>query len=350
VMEKDLLGKIYSVYNVENGVHHDIFELPNGNLLLSSENTKSDTIEDYILEMDRQTGDIVRTFDLKNILDANRPHEINWPANDWLHLNSIDYDPTDSSIIISSRAQSAVIKLSYPSMQIKWILGSHDNWPAKFQPYLLTPVGAGFEWPWSQHHATLLGPDLPGDNIVDIQLFDDGLYRSFDPATMHTPGESYSRIVHYRINEKDMTVEQVWEYGKSRGSEIFSNSMGSVYLMPNGNMLGDWGDIAKDAQGNPETEDHDYPDISARIIEVNPQTNTVEFEAKVVGQPDYRTMRMGFYDSYSDANNYTVTAINDTSANDLLDRSQMAWYSAVQWVNQQILEIKRLGRKVINSL
>ena len=77
--------------------------------------------------------------------------------------------------------------MTYPGMQIKWILGPHDNWSPKFQPYLLTPVGENFEWPWSQHHATLYGPDVPGDNIIDILLFDNGLYRSFDLASAYSP-------------------------------------------------------------------------------------------------------------------------------------------------------------------
>ena len=35
VMEQDLLGKIYAVYNLADGIRHDIYELPNGNLLIT---------------------------------------------------------------------------------------------------------------------------------------------------------------------------------------------------------------------------------------------------------------------------------------------------------------------------
>ena len=168
MMEQDLLGKIHAIYNIADGIHHDIYELPSGNLLITSSDLKSDTIEDYIIEVDRSSGHIVRSFDLKDYLDPGRPPELDLAANDWLHLNSIVYDPTDQSIIISSKAQSAVIKMTYPGMQIKWILGPHDNWSQKFQSYLLTPVGEKFEWPWSQHHATLYGPDVPGDHSIDI--------------------------------------------------------------------------------------------------------------------------------------------------------------------------------------
>ena len=68
MMEQDLLGKIYAIYNIADGIHHDIYELPTGNLLVTSSDLKSDTIEDYILEVDRNNGHIVRSFDLRNIL------------------------------------------------------------------------------------------------------------------------------------------------------------------------------------------------------------------------------------------------------------------------------------------
>ncbi len=270
-MDQDLLGKIYTIYNISDGIEHDIYELPTGNFLVTSSDLKSSTIEDYILEVDRSNGHIVRSFDMKNILDEKRPHEINIPADDWLHLNSIFYDPSDHSIIISSRSQSAVIKLTYPSMQIKWILGPHDNWSPKYQSYLLTPVGPNFEWPWSQHHPTLYAPDVPGSDSTDILLFDNALYRSFDKANAYSAPESYSMVVHYRINEVSMTVEEVWEYGKERGSTLFSNSLGSAYVLSNGDILGTWGEIARNAQGNPIIHKvYDNDTDTTKIIEVDP--------------------------------------------------------------------------------
>ena len=48
LMEQDLLGIIYFVYNVPNGVHHDYIELPNGNLLVTGEDTSAFTKEDLL--------------------------------------------------------------------------------------------------------------------------------------------------------------------------------------------------------------------------------------------------------------------------------------------------------------
>ncbi len=332
VMEQDLLGKIYAIYAIADGVHHDIYELPSGNLLLTSADLKSRTIEDYIIEVDRSSGHIVRSFDLKDILDEGRPRQVvGLPTNDWLHLNSIVYDSADHSIIISSKAQSAVVKLTYPGMQIKWILGPHDNWSPKYQPYLLTPVGPNFEWPWGEHHATLFSQDVPGDQTTDILLFDNALYRSFTDPNLFPPSDWYSRVVHYRINEAAMTVQQVWEYGKERGPALFSAVGGSAYRLPNGDVLGTWGDISTDNQGNLSFSSDTNNSVATKIIEVDPSDDGVVFECSVPKTATYRALRLGLYAGYSEKNAYLTTALNNTTGNDLADRSVLAWRDVKRW-------------------
>ena len=352
MMEQDLLGKIYAIYNIAGGIHHDVYELPTGNLLVTSSDLKSNTVNDILLELDRSNGHIVRSFDMKNILDAGRQGQIGGLAsNDWLHLNSIVYDSSDHSIIISNRVQCAVVKLSYPGMQIKWILGTHDNWTAKYQPYLLTPVGTNFEWPWGQHHATLFSPDIPGSDTTDILLFDNGLYHSFDIADALPPSKSYSMVVHYRVNEATMTVEEVWEYGKESGPALFSNSLGSAYVLSNSDVLGNWGEIGRDPQGNPVFHSEGNDKDTTRIIEVDPAIQQVVFEATIPNQ-NYRTLRTGFYDRYSDENAYLSTQLNNAAANDLADRGFLAWQDLKRWSNQVplILSLKRVVRQILTVL
>ena len=52
-------------------------------------------------------------------------------GRNWVHVNSVDYDPTDDSIIISSRHQSALIKIGRDK-QVKWIMGSPEGWKGDF--------------------------------------------------------------------------------------------------------------------------------------------------------------------------------------------------------------------------
>ena len=349
ILEQDLLGKIYTMYNLEGGIHHDITELPNGNLLVTTSDPTLQTIEDVVLEIDRGNGHILRKMEYSNYLDVNRPREIpSRGPNDWLHMNSIVYDQTDRSIIISSRGQSAIVKQSYPDMKLQWILGSHENWSEKYQPYLLTPIGENLVWPWSQHHATILIPRNPDENILDILLFDNGQYRSFDMATAFSPLKSYTRVVHYRIDEDAMTVEQVWEYGKERGSEIFSAIGGSAYQQINGDILGTWGSIARDRENNPILKPIAGGTVHTKIIEVDPKDSQVIFEC-TVDSPIYRAFRSFFYTGYSEKNAYLSTDIQDKSGNDLYDRGQLAWADIKAWTNKipVLLAIKRLVRKIL---
>lgn len=53
-------------------------------------------------------------------------------GRNWAHVNSVDYDPSDDSIIISSHHQSAVVKIGCDK-KIKWILGAYKGWNKEFQ-------------------------------------------------------------------------------------------------------------------------------------------------------------------------------------------------------------------------
>ena len=52
---------------------HDIFELPNGNLLITGGDNQSQTVEDVLIEINRNTGHIIRFINMKKYLDENHP-------------------------------------------------------------------------------------------------------------------------------------------------------------------------------------------------------------------------------------------------------------------------------------
>jgi arylsulfate sulfotransferase len=263
--EMNLLGKVFVEYDIPNGVHHDIIELANGDFLAASNNPAMplgyDTREDVVIRIDRQTGAVKQAYNLRQILDDSRetynhfnPGVQNATNRDWAHLNSVDMDASDNSIIISSATQNAVVKFNAATQKIAWILSSPQGWDgaySKFKPYLLKPVGSNFEWQWGQHSAKLL-PDSDHDpNTVDILLFDDGQSRSTTQADSLSPANNYSRAVIYRVNQKDMTVQQLWQYGKERGSEAYATFLGNADLLKQtGNINIDFGGMLR-ANGVP---------------------------------------------------------------------------------------------------
>lgn len=315
--EMDRLGKIYGIYYGAYGVHHEIAALPNGNLLVTG--SHGDVEEDFLYEIDTTTGETVQTLDLKTVLQRTRFNAV----EDWAHINSVVYDDNDGTIILSSNTQCTVAKITWPDGVIRWLLSTPEEYMPRLQQYLLKPVGEEFEYSYNQHHARIL-PDYDGNpETIDISLFDNGRTR-FDrdkelqrqiAADEIVPPENYSRLVHYRINEKDMTVEQIWQYGKERGEELFSWWSGSTQLLSNGNFMGYF-----------ETQnDLTVPDsaISENLVEVHPYKGLV-WDAEVFTKSGrgylqgYRATRLPIYfsddqehDIYTEARNLIPQEVLD---------------------------------------
>ena len=246
--EYNWLGKIFRIYDIPNAVHHSLSELPNGDILAVSNHEdmfQTGTREDVVIIIDRATGEVKKSYDYRTIVDETRepyhhfhPNILNVPNQDWMHCNSASYDEARNAVIASSPTQSMVISIDADTAEINWILGPHDGYSDELSQYLLTPIGDGFEWQWCQHDPTLLTNDDP--NLIDILIFDNGQAKSFDEETAVDAKDNYSRAVIFRINLHDRTVEQLWQYGKERGSECYSTYLGSA-RMTDGNVLIDFG-------------------------------------------------------------------------------------------------------------
>ncbi|MEA5077745.1 MAG: aryl-sulfate sulfotransferase [Anaerolineaceae bacterium] len=259
--EFNWLGKVFKEIEVPNGVHHNITELANGDILAVSNNREmftSGTREDVAVIIDRETGKVKKEYDFRNILDEKRdpythfhPNIVNLQNIDWMHMNAAILDSADNLLIVSSPIQSQVVAIDPDTSEIQWILGPHEGYEgtsAFLARYLLTPVGEGFEWQWGQHDPMIL-PDFDNNpDTLDLLLFDNGQSRSFTQADAVSPENNYSRAVHYRIDLKAKTVEQLWEYGKECGAECYATYLGDAdYLPQTGNVLVDFGgEIRKD--------------------------------------------------------------------------------------------------------
>ena len=225
--EMDMLGKVYTEYSLPGGYHHDYFEMENGNLLVASDDFDNDsgTVEDYVVELDRETGNVVKEFDLKDILNMEDGKSENWIEYDWFHNNSVWYDKKTNSITLSGRHQDAVINIDYDTGELNWILGDSTNWSEEYQKYFFKLTDG--EWQWSQHAAMI----LPNGNVF---VFDNGNNKSKNKDEYVAAENSYSRGVIYKIDTENMTAEQVFEYGKERGSEFYSPYISDVdYLDDN---------------------------------------------------------------------------------------------------------------------
>ena len=160
LVEIDLLGKVYFQYNIPNGYHHDVTELENGNFLLASNNLKDGTVEDYIIEIDRSTGEIIKNWNLHKLQNNEKEN--------WLGLNSLFYSRKNNSITFAGTNNNMIGNIDYKSNEVNWLLADKENVPTKFQEYIL------------DYDFTLNKPQainsLSDDEIAFINTKDDGLY------------------------------------------------------------------------------------------------------------------------------------------------------------------------------
>ena len=241
LVEMDLLGKIYYEYTLPGGYHHDVFEMENGNFLIASDNFDEGTVEDYIVEMDRSTGNIINEYDLKDIIPTEEGNNAYTTDYDWFHNNSVWYDKNTNSITLSGRHKDAVINIDYTSKKLNWILGDSTNWSDKYKKYFFSKKD-DTEWQYAQHAAMV----LPNGNIF---LFDNGNNRSKIESEYISSEDNYSRGVIYKLDKENMTAEQVFEYGKELGSDFYSPYISDVdYLDDNHYIIHSGGTSYKDGK------------------------------------------------------------------------------------------------------
>ena len=290
--------------------HHEIVEKPDGNLIVAVDKAGLDTIEDFVIELERESGEIVREWDFRKSLDIDR-QTFDDDERDWLHMNAMFYDERDDTLIISGRVQG-LAKVTMDN-ELVWILAPHKGWGENGRgestsEHLLTAVDAngepyaeavqqgeedteGFSWVWGQH-APLI---LPNGNLF---VFDNGENRNFSgngDFTQESP--SFSRGVEYAINEDEMTVEQVWQYGKERGEAFYSPIISDVdYLPQTGNRLVMPGIINTFGEPPPYAlmSEVTYPDKEVVFEAKLEFKNLLEGES-VFGDSVYRAERLPLY-------------------------------------------------------
>ncbi|MCL1873899.1 MAG: aryl-sulfate sulfotransferase [Clostridiales bacterium] len=312
LFERNWLGKIFKKYDIPNAVHHGMFELPDGNFMLASNHHdmfKTGTREDAVIILSSQTGEVIKEYDYREIADETRePYHHFEPAmknllnRDWLHINAVVYDTNNKAIIISSPTQSMVLSIDAATSGINWILGPHNGYNNEMKQHLLTPLGDDFEWQWCQHDPSII-PD-PGDDpdIINLLLFDNGQNKSFTEEGSIPAQENYSRAVRYRINQREMTVEQIWAYGKERGPKDYATILSGAQYLGETVLIAFGGQLRKNEIPVDDAVNAAFGDfpVRSRVVEVTWDGDVV-FEVSARESPDaisadtYQAKRIPLY-------------------------------------------------------
>ncbi|MGO4947735.1 aryl-sulfate sulfotransferase [Blautia sp. Sow4_E7] len=228
MIEIDLMGKIYGEYMIPGGQHHDFVEMPNGNFLVASDSPDLSSVEDYVVEIDRQTGDVVWELDMKDLMGTEDGQSASMDTDgseesDWFHNNGLAYDADNDLLLLSARHKDAIVAVNMEDKSLAWILGDPTGWGEDYQSYFFNPEGEDFEWFYAQHNVSIL------DN-GDIALFDNGTakVKRVDADNRVSGDDVYSRAVVYHIDTENMTVSQVTEYGKERGADWYADWISGV--------------------------------------------------------------------------------------------------------------------------
>jgi arylsulfate sulfotransferase len=227
---------------------HNIDPGPSG--LLAEFNGTDDlgnSIDDIIAEiLPFSNQPPIQVFDMADILttymqkNGDDPSAFVRQGVDWFHLNASTYDPSDNTVIVSSR-ENFLVKVNYSTHEIVWIFGDPTKYWYTF-PSLRAKalmLDAGGNYPIGQH-----GVSITSDGY--LMIFNDGTASlnqpSGEPAGL---SRTYSEVSAYSINAAAMTAHEVW--GFDYGQSIYSSFCGSSYESPGKSYLVDFAAANGDA-------------------------------------------------------------------------------------------------------
>ncbi|MFK5883306.1 MAG: aryl-sulfate sulfotransferase, partial [Candidatus Izemoplasma sp.] len=154
--EMDYLGKIYTEYIIPNGYTGQVIELPNNNLLVSS-NSIDGGVNNSLIELDRNYGNIINTFDISDTFPTSDGKNDLWSSNNYFDISGLAYDAITNSIYISGKNQDVIINVDYEDFTLNYVIGDPSNFDSRLvELYFLTPLNTPFTWAYYQSDIELL--------------------------------------------------------------------------------------------------------------------------------------------------------------------------------------------------
>lgn len=260
-------GQVTQVYDLGTyELHHDINWGPEGTILALATDLEGETVEDQVLQIDLESDEVTHIVDFTQVFqsyfDITRPVQATDPFGlwsegewDWLHLNSLQYDESDNSIIVSSRETSTIIKCALgEEPQIVWMAGNPDFWEGTdFAQYSLEAQG-DFSYQYGQHDVELmsseeveaLGFEAPEEGQLYLRVYDNNYYAMSsrddfqvevpeDVGTANMEDGVDSHVYYYLVDEGAGTFTLVDSFDLPYSS-LVSNAQwrGDSYTVNNG--------------------------------------------------------------------------------------------------------------------
>lgn len=228
IHEMDYMGRIHRTILLEKGMHHFATELPNGNIVAVS-NSMDGCTEDALVEIDRKTGKVVQTIDMRLFFGTHYRDQV-----DWVHPNSLRYDEKEDTMLVCLRNVHSVLKFRWSTKEVLWVLSIPEFWKGlPLEEKVLRPVGE-IRWNYQAHAAYEL-PRREGQDpdVRCIMVFDNHRINRRPCQQFNASDSSFINI--YEVNEKEGTValEKQFEIPKSliRSNAVYDLATNRVFAM-----------------------------------------------------------------------------------------------------------------------
>ena len=223
------LGRVTQVYDLGSyELHHDICFGAEGKVVALVEVMERETIEDVVVEVDLQTGEVCELVDFSAFMEDFRleytypvplTSDFFWQAGDWdwIHLNTVQYLEEDDSLIVSSRETSTIIKVEQVHSQpvLAWMAGDPAFWEGtEYEDFCLTPEG-DFVYQYGQHSVEYYGPG-ESEGVYYLSLYNNNYWanstRDYEPeldesvcTALYGGDGDYSWVYVYKVDENQGT-------------------------------------------------------------------------------------------------------------------------------------------------
>lgn len=176
------LGKVEQIYDTGQYIlHHDYVFDDNGNLLILATDTESSSVQDLVIRLNTQTGDVDCVLDLGQLFGSYKDTctETSEGELDWMHINTIQW-MGDETILLSSRETSTILKIAdlYTGPQVEYMIGEESFWEGtEYEELLLSKVEheARFSSTGGQHTVTYAPDDSLPEGQYYLYMFNNNL-------------------------------------------------------------------------------------------------------------------------------------------------------------------------------
>ena len=268
IREIDYLGRIYNEYTIDSGYLNDFFVKSNGNIIVTSKNADRITISDLVLEIDKNTGKIVKQIDVYKLFESiDKSFTDGIERDDYFYNSGIEYYEDTDTLLLTYWGGEMVVSIDYSDSKINWIFTNPDNLPSSFDSYLLKGDD-GFVYPKAMHQAKLSGDTL--------KVLDNGYSTIKNETDLSNLKGSYSSVNTYTITDKKIALTNSYNDNK----KYFSYALGDLKTVGNGKDIILFGRELDGVDYSKGGSIHEYGNLSSVLLEVTNNKETLNLRIK----------------------------------------------------------------------